>query len=544
MTKEPAARITNVEDLYKHVRSLVGMVANCWGWTSGSKGHGGSLPVLVRVHGGKDQTAVVPGYLLQDLGPALVEYNAALDVNEFAAMREVHLRQSTAYFKHIILLCKLRWLLRLHSACCEIDYKMCSLRPLIQGLQYVVTQQHAEAVSDSLFDSKVSQHVGSHLNLESVLDDIADQLKGSLAGAWGGFLQFVSTCDPTRCLMASKMDSVLTQPQIHSNEALATSIDTVFVVGFLRRSRKEPASRLKELYSDLEMVGLPLPEVPALRGAPHLRAFVKAKTKPSRLDRERASRKDSEKLAQLDAVLLTVAVELHYPEVLATSDELAAAALQAGATEPPSSVPAAFGLGAAPEPVDFGSTGKSVGGMGPPAARVIIQEKPKLSPALFDLALHCIHHHLTFPDGIRERLYVLLVEEYGLTKEQSQRLAISMTQNIDGKRLPESVLMNMERREKARLREYSVRTCKDTSHLLVSPLVACPIEKGKPAKYSHAFTASSLAQQRTDPLSKSLPDLFGRSAFKVPLQTGPLTMDPDTNKLRTTGFFIRMPPIG
>jgi hypothetical protein len=342
--------------------------------------------------------------------------------------------------------------------------------------------------------------------------------------------------------MASKMDSVLTQPQVLSNETLSTLIDTVFVTSFLRQSRKEGATNLKELYADLELVGLPRPELPPLRGATNLRAFVKAKTKPSRLDRERASRKDSEKLAQLDAVLLTVAVELHFPEILATAEELAEEEKHAG-TETAAAVPSAFGLGSAPEPVDFGSTGKSAGVMGPPAARVIIQEKPKLSKSLFNLALHCIHHHLTFPDGIRERMYFLLVEEYGLTKEQSQKLAISMTQNIDGTRLPESVLMGMEHREKQRLRDYSVKTHKDTAHLLVSPLVACPIEKGKPAKYHTHFTVSAKAGIREFSTSQSLPDL-GRDPFKVPLQTGPLTMDPDTTKLRTTGFFIRMPPLG
>jgi len=52
-------------------------------------------------------------------------------------------------------------------------------------------------------------------------------------------------------------------------------------------------------------------------------------------------------------------------------------------------------------------------------------------------------------------------------------------------------------------------------------------------------------------MTRSLPNLrgftarnsFGREEFKVPLSTGPLTMDPDLKKLRTTGFFIRMPPL-
>merc|ERR1719356_963169 len=104
---------------------------------------------------------------------------------------------ATPYFKHIVVLLKLRWLLRLHSACCELDYKMCSCANLIKGIQYVALQQYAEAEADSIFDSKVNVS-GSHVNVESLTDDIFDQLQRALGKSWQPFLEYVSTCDPTR----------------------------------------------------------------------------------------------------------------------------------------------------------------------------------------------------------------------------------------------------------------------------------------------------------------------------------------------------------
>merc|ERR1719183_922778 len=113
-------------------------------------------------------------------------------------VQEVYVQYETSYFPYIILLLKLRWLLRLHSACCELDYKMCSLKNLIMGLQVVCLQQHAEAEADSGFDAKVVQHIGSHINLESTLDDITDQLQRALGKSWGVFLEYAATCDPAR----------------------------------------------------------------------------------------------------------------------------------------------------------------------------------------------------------------------------------------------------------------------------------------------------------------------------------------------------------
>jgi hypothetical protein len=471
------------------------------------------------------------------------------------SVQEVHLKHPTRFFPQALVLLKLRWLLRLHSACCELDYKVCSLRPFIVGLQYVILQQHAEMQSDGGFDAKVCNHIGSHLNLESVLDDLFDQLQKTLGTSWRAFLEYVGSCDPSRSLHRSSMD--LGASQIVSNDALAMVLDSIFVANILRQP-SQGATRLREVYDELERMGLAVPELPRLHNAVNLRAWAVSKTKPTRASRERVQGKTSEKLAQLDALLITAAAELHSPEVLATEAEIEADERRAAEEAAAQYAQGVEGFPSSPlsDTGDMESGLFSSQGRGPPAAKVIADEKPKLKSWVLDTAMQVVHYHHTFPVGIREKLYSVLTEEYGLTKDQHQRLAIAATQNIDGKRLPEYVLLEMDHREKNRLRNYQAKYGSITTHLLSPPLVQAPIERGKPAMYTlerppvaRLPFGSSFS---SNDMTKSLPDLRGFTGkrmprgtdiFRVPLSTGPLTIDPDLNKLRTTGFFVRMPPL-
>jgi hypothetical protein len=338
-------------------------------------------------------------------------------------------------------------------------------------------------------------------------------------------------------------------PVICSNESLAAVLDSIFIADFLRQPRTQSHGRLRELYDDLEMLGIQAPELPALKGAANLRAWATAKTKPTRKDREKGSGKQMEKLAQVDFVALTCAVELHEPEVMATQEEIQ----ESGTTVAP---PRELQADATPQITDFAIDGEKPGSAGPPAARVILEEKPRLTGHIFDGAIAALQHHMTFPDGIRERLFRILTEEYGLTQEQSERVGIATAQNIDGHRLPEYTLLQMDKREKVRIRDYMAYTNKECNHLLITALVPAPCHKGKPAKYTlpppvpfrPGLPGSAFGSMD---MTRSLPDLrgfkaknsLGRDEFKVPLSTGPLTTDPDLGKLRTTGFFIRMPPL-
>merc|ERR1719265_1593910 len=329
--KEPPAGhqapIKSVFDLLQQTSVLVGMIANVWGWANScTTAFRLCLPGLYRVHVGSD-VFVLPGYLLQDtaLSPTAAYHNNPHGNVTSPAPNEVHVRHQTQYFSHIVLLLKLRWLLRLHSACCELDYKMCSLKNLILGVQYVVLQQYAEAEADSGFDAKVNMSKGSHVNLESVLDDMIDQLQRALGRSWNPFLEYISTCDPTRSVYASQMDQH--SAQVISNDALAAVTDTIFIANFLRSQRSQGSGRLRDLYDDLEIIGVPLPELPPLRAAANLRAWAVPKTKPTRKDREKGATKHAEKAAQLDLVILTHQVELHDPEVMASEEEVAEASV-------------------------------------------------------------------------------------------------------------------------------------------------------------------------------------------------------------------------
>eukprot|EP00929_Paragymnodinium_shiwhaense_P111976 TRINITY_DN80221_c0_g1_i1.p1 TRINITY_DN80221_c0_g1~~TRINITY_DN80221_c0_g1_i1.p1 ORF type:complete len:681 (+),score=182.91 TRINITY_DN80221_c0_g1_i1:109-2151(+) len=530
--------VKSVPDIYKAVRILVGMVANCWGGSNFTAASFQQLGMgLSRVHVG-NETFVLNSYLLLDLEHMITKGPAQQGV-----VQEVYLKKNTKYFKSILTILKLRWLMRFHSACCELDYKMCSCANLIRGLQTCALQQYAEAECDNVFDSKVSQQAGAHLNLESVLDDIFDQFQRCTGAGWKNFLQFVSTCDPARSVYNSPMD--LAESPIVSNEALMNVCDVIFVTCFLRQRREElGATSLKELVRELQAFGLPVPKLPALRRAENLRVWAKARTKPTPKDRDRASKKNMQFLAQLDAMVLCAAVEMQLPEVIASSQEMAD-------MDSSIALPKKLAGDASRDVLAMTGLGLATAGDGPPAAKVTFDDKPQISPVVFQACVYCIQHHKAFPGGIRERLYALLVGEYGLTRQQFEELAIASTQSIEGERLSKHVLNQMWDKEKARLRKYEEVTYKDCSHLLKSELVAPPAEFDLPARYARAPLLTVRPQSTAD-LTKSLPDLrgfstrrggLGKEPFKVPLVTGPLSRDPDTHKLRTTGFFVRMPPL-
>lgn len=535
-------RVANVMDILQQVRTLVGLVINVWSWSMRTNSTFRQvMPGLVRVHTGVgSETCILQSYYLQDLDVIPLSRGQKVPGRRGEPpVTDVALRTPTKSFSQIKVLLKLRWLLRLHSACCELDYKMCSLRNIILGMQYVVLQECAEAECDSIFDTKVQQNVGAHLHLESVLDDIADQLYRSLGKAHRAFLEYVGSCDPMRSVHFSQIDSPLTPPQVQSNEQLAMAVDTIFVANFLRQSQRETPCSLQELFDDMEALNLQLPEIPPLNGAQNLRAWALAKTKPTPESRQKGLGEDMVKLAQLDAVLLCAAIELHSPEVTATESELQDRSVIVNVPDTSSQ------FGGAPEPINFGSTGRKPG-VSPTNAKIMYMERPQLSPVIIDAVVHIIQHHFTFPEGIRTRLHRLLFEEYGLTTEQAQSVEIAATTNIDGKRLTEDVLWNIDQKEKARLRKYFVDTGKDTSHLLAPSLVPSPWMQGKLAKYAESKKVERPPFSSTFPklsMSRSLPDFKAVQPFKVPLGTGPLTYSPELKQFRSTGFFMKMPPL-
>jgi len=342
-------------------------------------------------------------------------------------------------------------------------------------------------------------------------------------------------------------------PVITSNEALAAVIDTIFLACFLRQPRTLISGRLKDLYKDLTNLGLAVPTLPDLNAAVNLRTWATAKTRPTRKDREKGGGKNMEKLAQVDFVALTCALEMHKEEVMATEEEIAEAKLVSMAdldSMHPDATPQI-------SMTDIEGDESRPPTAGPPAAREIAEEKPRITAPIFEGALAALQHHITFPDGLRERVFKLLCEDYGLTQEQSERVGIATAQNVEGQRLSNDAIRRMVEKEKTRLRFYEGATNRNCSHLLSAPLVPAPCQQGQgckfmmPAKVFPKIGLPGSAFGAVD-MSRSLPDLRGftakrqlpgREEFKVPMSTGPLTMDPELGKYRTTGFFIKMPPL-
>jgi len=294
----PFFKIRSVIDITMQIRRHVTMVSNVWSWTAATTTpFRMSLPGLMRVVCGSE-TFTVPGFLLEELEgatdrpfvPSLCAESSPRERSQGGGgplgialggptrqVTEVRVRCPTPYFSHVLLLVKMRWLLRLHSACCELDYRVCSMKNIMLGMQYVILQQHAEHECDSVFSTNVSESAGSFVNLDSIFDDIVDQLQKALGISWRAFLQFVSSCDSSKAMHVSLMDSI-NSPKIVPTDDLAVVIDTIFLTNFLRQPRSGPAGKLQEFIVACREFGLAPLEVPPLRGARDLVAFSTAKT--------------------------------------------------------------------------------------------------------------------------------------------------------------------------------------------------------------------------------------------------------------------------
>jgi len=187
---------------------------------------------------------------------------------------------------------------------------------------------------------------------------------------------------------------------------------------------------------------------------------------------------------------------------------------------------------------------KVVDGEGPPSSHVLFSHKPQVNADMLSAAVFCLRFHTTFPFGIRERLFHVLAEDYSLTKEQSRTLTTALSQETEGKCLGTSDLLQIGRSEKRRLLYYSIMTGKNTSHLLVPPLVPTPTEQGKPPKYTN-WEESQNAMTRSMPSLRAAGDMVTelKPAWKT-WKGPPLSYNPVTRKMNCTGYFMKMPALG
>lgn len=396
---------------------------------------------LIKVHAGRRRYDV-PMFLLPDLLAMTGRSSSSLKPKLGHRLTHVQISQESTYFPDIFLLLKLRWLLRLHSACCELEYKICSLSNILWGIQHLVLHSE-EALCQTL------------------VEDIIDQLQRGLGTSWPAFVGYVATCNPKQSVCNSKTNSLHKQGRridkwlFQTNSALVYCTETAFLTGFMRKPRlADKPSSLREFCEALEALGIPELLLPPLEEAQHLEAWVSACEKPTAEDNQRVAHKDAERLARLDCVLLSAAAELQSPEVLQPTSvkefaDWASAIADAKARLENSSASATLSM------------------MVPlldPADKPI----PLLKPEMLEMAIQCVGHRSCFLSGVRARFAVILREEYARGKNAQsllQTLLLAENQDADGTSLLQTHMRSIASNEKNRLLGYGIQNNTRTQYL-------------------------------------------------------------------------------
>eukprot|EP00933_Yihiella_yeosuensis_P030245 TRINITY_DN23911_c0_g1_i1.p1 TRINITY_DN23911_c0_g1~~TRINITY_DN23911_c0_g1_i1.p1 ORF type:complete len:684 (+),score=91.69 TRINITY_DN23911_c0_g1_i1:55-2052(+) len=454
-------KVTNSAELREQMNLFVHHLAKVWE-TKYAKSRSMTASQLgsntVKVRAGRE-TYSVPRFLMQDvlaMSQTVVTTKKGRSI-ESQHVKDVRLTYDSPYFSQVILLLKMRWLLRLHSAACELEFKLCSLANVIKGLQQLILKEE-EAVLDTYFDGCQKKGVSVELFLSTVVEDLLDQLQRRLGHGWGPFVQFVNSCSPGRRINSSKTNSVFGNGcredrwSSAGNGSLGVCIDTAFLANFLRQPYG-PGTSFQAFGECLNKLGVPNLTLPPMAEICHLFAWLESRDRPTGQANRKVSHRDAESLAQLDAVLLTAALEVQSQEVLepnSHSDVVPRSRAPTPAPIDPDAMVASstWNLAKSIDPAKCG----------PPQLRQEIQ----------DAAVGCINHHETFPAGLRQRLICLLLNEYsvgadGVLKDSHLAPALRAEEvNVDGKCLMQSSRHNMGIRERARLREFEKRTGKPT----------------------------------------------------------------------------------
>jgi len=305
--------IKSVESLYEELREVAYNVTNVWSQRFNTTTmYRMRLPGLVKVimsghNASEEKTFLVHRFLLEDTGLTLKELVDPLNytgITSTSISAEAHTHHATVNFEHILLLLKLRWLLKLHSALCELDHKVCSLKTFITSLHRLCLQQSKQAPKDHGFSVKLLPQL---LNVNSLVDDLIEQLMRNMGQGFGGFVHFVQSCDSKRALYFSATD--FGPAKVHSNSYLTEMLDDIFMSHFLRL----PANKHKviDLFSDLDAFSISLPDVYVLQ-----LDYIKWWNN-STSDRSKCAR---EKSAQLQALRAIIAVEMEELGNHATND--------------------------------------------------------------------------------------------------------------------------------------------------------------------------------------------------------------------------------
>jgi len=459
--------LVDTAGLYDEVASVVSNASNVWGWT-----HRTTTPFRIRLPGkvtvivGEDRF-VVERFLLDDW-PA---FSCSGDV--------VHTNHSSKAFPYILTWLKLRWMLKMHSAMVELDSKLCSCKRLIQGILYVIIQQYATVPTDSVFQPKLSS-AGAFLNLDMLLDDIIEQLQKFFGVGFGGFMQYVMSCDPNRSLICSKVD--LSLPRIGSNAKLERMVDCIY---FAFLVKLPPSVRLIDVLTDFEAFQLPIPAIPNV-GIDMLHAWLTAKSHVTKMELLKSTQKQ--------AVEFTAALELGMVK-------------RGGVLQ--------------------GFNWKQI----------------------FQVICEITSHWHTFPQSLRERLLSNVPQLFDLNKTEMSTLHCFAAVNRDEPTLSKGDQDKIKEQELSRLKYLAVHKNYRTEHCLLPSIVAPPALEGQPAPYTRpmpypaekmlSYTEGSNIGEYMGPRG-----FDSRPKFRVPLNPGPYTWDPDVGRFRSQGVFSKSGNLG
>ncbi|KAF4708076.1 hypothetical protein FOZ62_024964 [Perkinsus olseni] len=443
----------------------------------------------------------------------------------------------TEFLPHVLMRLKLQWLLKLHSAMCEVDYDLCSLRRFFDGLLTVMVRETVDIGGDSVLENKVSKERAT-LSLDLVIDDFIAQLQTRLGVGFDALLSYVATADPNRAIMASLVEPAGQLP-VTSTHEVRQMLDDIFIAYLV--TTLEVSKPLYTALSEVRRFGLPLPDtlVRAVHyyedkrpmrfeegcmptessspSTPNLDSLCPDKSWKSPavkllrglMDWGRATsfttRKNNERAAQRAAIILVALIEL----------------------------------------------------------RVVDGAHPTMMKYLLKVATH----HFTFPKGLRRRVTDVLPQACGMFEDTRMRLVDAGQVNSDLPVLTEGKLLEIRGNEMIRLRLYHHSTGSDVDHLTLPPARGPLAEDGKACRYwryQSALNGRGKRMQKCESFASlrrhEFEDVMAedremvrkalrrttstRDTFKVPTTSGSLTYDDRVGRLRFQSVFSRMSNLG
>jgi len=401
----------------------------------------------------------------------------------------------TIHFQPIMFYFKLRFLLKLHSALCELDNNYCSLQRIIQGMHTLGVQECERCICDNPFEVRRRKQL---YDPTAVVDDILEQLERGLGKGFECFMNFVQSCDARKALMINKHD--VHMARVSYNDKLEVMVEEIFLSWYCDFSMK--THRVSEILADIEAFSLPVPRIPMLK-TNYVRAFMDATSGGSRGKREKG--------AQFEA--LHIACNLDLEELPLNLQNEIAEADAAGASQTTT----------APNPNG-------------------LYRKKRLPLSIYDCLFSIIGHKFIFREGIRERLMGVIQMRYDLDEFLRMRLSDLGHINLDARLLTEDQMHRIVVQEKEKLCKWFDDYHQETLLFLQPSVVGVPREdKGDPRYWPDLPipTYVKTLEDRTFIHAKPPTVSDKKPAFVVPNVNSPLTKDRNTLMLKTTGYFAR-----